>query len=879
MTGEFGVVRGHDGLRPEGPEFVMAEDAEYHAPTKDKHALRPPTTRATPVNSTLFEYGTRAKQLYYTIPVLNCPFKQALNKSYKVDSLGNIVTSWPDTLRSDFAMSDSYLDLLWSKYHASPEPGMQSLYQTCSAFTKHVLHPSHIILSGGGFTLHPDLADSLPYVVRGIDQVLRLAAQYHGLANTRSIGLRELNTLTVTTSLHCATQNEIVLAWVTILDRLGAAMRELKALCCGDPFDPSRHAWATQIPQIASSLPLTLRTKLPKSLLALYGISTTSLSQRATSIAGKTSLDPSDVVDRGDDPHRFVGQFALEDHFAISIENTVQEMQVELTGAFSPTSDRTTCFVVDPRGELLQILRSASSVGELRVAWAALSKRMGLAQARLGQYQTSAESIRAQNGPLLTRDLPSESICPSHFTPTPTPSCPPGITITFTAASKRAEQRSDRDHIPRNRAAAGDATSRAAEARRGCSEAATVLSAKHLLALSAGAQGFSPPASAPVVKRTKSEVGELGERTDGSTKSRTVINQTQRLTVDVPHHLRAEDHSKALEADVDALSSRSSAPALVASRSAVDLGGLELHSGQQAAIPHLEIRTSETLASTGSEEDPLDDTLRAHSSSASRTRALVLVGDAVEVGGLEELCQHLTLPDFEAHTSDERGPTSSDRDHPSMALATSRTASFAPALGILESAVKLDRPDTLAKSVDPCDRGRLTAAPYISAPAHAPHPPSPWLPAPALVLDERLVELGGLKEKAGIMQRSVIETEEVRTLEACDSPSLQPPAPALVFDEGKVELGGPKYTQSAGDQLISTLRNESAHTDARAPRAHSSFLLLPSVPLSASEIGIFALVSAILRTCYTSYLGHILDGELAPYLAWEREGIGTPLCV
>ncbi|KAJ7500041.1 hypothetical protein FB451DRAFT_1162441 [Mycena latifolia] len=327
-------------------------------------------------------------------------------------------------------MSDPYLDWIWSRYTTSPDPAssVESLYRTCSALTKHVLLPSDIILSSGGFTICPDLAVALTDIIPAMDHLLRLAAQYHGLNSTPSIGLQELQLLTVTTGLHRATQNEIVLAWVTILDRLSAAMRELKALCVGNPSDSSL---ASNIPRIASALPLTLRTKLPKSLLAFYGISTSLLSHRVASIARKTSLDPSDVVDRGVNPDRLIARYALEDRLVVSIENTVQEMQRELTEAFSPTSDRSTCFIVDPHGVLLRILRGASTVEELRVAWTGLSMRTRVAQVRLGQYQaetaekgsrTSAESPRVRHVPSLTENPSFPSSTPVRSS-TSTPAC------------------------------------------------------------------------------------------------------------------------------------------------------------------------------------------------------------------------------------------------------------------------------------------------------------------------------------------------------------------------------------------------------------------------------------------------------------------------
>jgi hypothetical protein len=55
--------------------------------------------------------------------------------------------------------------------------------------------------------------------------------------------------------------------------------------------------------------------------------------------------------------------------------------------------------------------------------------------------------------------------------------------------------------------------------------------------------------------------------------------------------------------------------------------------------------------------------------------------------------------------------------------------------------------------------------------------------------------------------------------------------------------------------------------------ATSSSFTLSSPPALISEN--FVLISTILRTLRTTHLGRLSGGDLAPYLAWAREGIGT----
>ncbi|KAJ7870401.1 hypothetical protein B0H13DRAFT_1896210 [Mycena leptocephala] len=169
-------------------------------------------------------------------------------------------------------MWDSHLDWIWSRY-TSPDPasGMQSLYQMCSAFTKHVLQPSHIIMRGGGFTLHLELAVPLTDVITSMDRLLYLAAKHIQLRSAPCIGQQELRTLTVTEGLHaCATYNQVVYGWVTLINRLARVMRELQWLCIGE--DPSQYSWSSWMPGILASLPPSLRAKLPSNFLELYKI-------------------------------------------------------------------------------------------------------------------------------------------------------------------------------------------------------------------------------------------------------------------------------------------------------------------------------------------------------------------------------------------------------------------------------------------------------------------------------------------------------------------------------------------------------------------------------------------------------------------------------
>ncbi|KAJ7033961.1 hypothetical protein C8F04DRAFT_1103298 [Mycena alexandri] len=163
-------------------------------------------------------------------------------------------------------MSDTLQDRIWSEYTTSPDPALDSLYQVCQGLSRHVLQPSHIVLTGGGFTLHPDLAGPLTELIPAMDRLLRLAERHYGLRSTSSFCQHELHVLTTTTGLFApATLNQVVWNWVHLVAHLKLAMARLEAFWKNyplpDPNCPSRMRY------ILSSLPHSLLVKLPNAFL------------------------------------------------------------------------------------------------------------------------------------------------------------------------------------------------------------------------------------------------------------------------------------------------------------------------------------------------------------------------------------------------------------------------------------------------------------------------------------------------------------------------------------------------------------------------------------------------------------------------------------
>ncbi|KAF8143396.1 hypothetical protein K438DRAFT_1993912 [Mycena galopus ATCC 62051] len=436
-------------------------------------------------------------------------------------------------------MSDSTLAWIWSEYTISPDPasGMQSLYQTCSALSKHILLPSHIVLSGGGFTLLPELAEILTDVVCPLGQLLDLAMRDSGLAGIQHFCHTELRVLTCTTGLDIATQNQVIWNWIHLADNMHMAMVDLESLCHGRPIHVLGRERPSHMRRIIMSLHWSLLVKLPAELLRSHcilvpppaantreverqriqhlehrarmladvshisrgilasspavevqdttrrelepcecgflhpstheysapssrigltsqvlatlkppvtvvrlasaltpvngwmhhttavhvpspaspsctestasailcaadssiddlilaytqaSVSGWSLSSQTARIVKKKSLDSSDITDRSNDSSLpYFGQFGLERHLFLSTENATLEMQRLLTAAFTFVEGRPICFVVDPHDVLMGILRGASCIHELQVAWKGLRERMRIAQLMLLEY-------------------------------------------------------------------------------------------------------------------------------------------------------------------------------------------------------------------------------------------------------------------------------------------------------------------------------------------------------------------------------------------------------------------------------------------------------------------------------------------------------------
>jgi hypothetical protein len=173
-------------------------------------------------------------------------------------------------------------------------------------------------------------------------------------------------------------------------------------------------------------------------------------------------------------------------------------------------------------------------------------------------------------------------------------------------------------------------------------------------------------------------------------------------------------------------------------------------------------------------------------------------------------------------------------------------------------------------------------------------------PAPSHVLEDVIVELGGLSIadatltvdplglEDAIDQQRITLNEDAHTSDSCGRTSflLQAPSsvatlqspPFMVDDTARVVS---EYTETNviqhGGLLGTTQLSSNAPIRPRMDSPVTSLYTSISLPVSptASDYMNFVLVSTILRTSWISYLAGIIREEVAPCLAWAWEGIGT----
>ncbi|KAJ7512102.1 hypothetical protein B0H11DRAFT_2213896 [Mycena galericulata] len=820
-------------------------------------------------------------------------------------------------------MSDHYLDELWSKYTISPDPlsGMQSLYQACKTFTTYALQPSDIILSGGEFTLHRQLAEPLQEIARAMDHLLLRAAQYHRLSDAPSIGQLDVQILTGSTALHASTTiNQVLLSWVTITDRLAEAMRELKYLCVGDPLYLSRHKWQTRIPQILASLPPVLRVKLPKAFLKLHGIMVLP--------TPKNSPCLSRLV-----PH--------------SSADTIMDVKIQREPRRPPSAARHVKSAI--HRESTQIPVRAEGRRETEIAIDGEHYMRHEIPWEECPWRTSDELLRASRVQPLTKRPSSSQFYPLQSPPLPARAeCHEGwLSVKAMVAAIEAREHSKACSVELRQLRHSHqqmdykyseihTLGRTARTKDPPSVSAA-MGPTPLLEQAAFAFGVLElssliQSSAPALVADEGMV-ELGGLEECRKSAESVESENiQALTMAIPSISYSSARSERLTHD--AYGPESAAPA-----SAVDLWGLGENSltKDQCHRRHHVLRRR-----VSSPRNRL-----------SSTPAVVIDEGLVELGGLDE---SLRVPAKSlAFIQDGESPTgwNSAENEPSRrresgprilgicsksclqdhaVIVTEMSSSLtspAPALVQHDDAVEFGgpiRPSRAGASLtvpcanllvcrhgypasdgEPMEGSTCTAYParrsssaeegfnrcqeqpgfaYPVVDAQSETSASDQLSIHGHTRDTCVIELGQHKDRvrasATPWRRNV-----------ADVPSPQRLASSLVH-ENRVELGGLENTatmpneQREGPHTAESRTLDAASTTRVRPPSptHISILALASPSCSPQSVanlvtGImtFVLVSTIVRTHRNAYLAGILREELAPYIAWEREGIGTRCCL
>ncbi|KAJ7363855.1 hypothetical protein DFH08DRAFT_1072749 [Mycena albidolilacea] len=269
------------------------------------------------------------------------------------------------------------LDCIWSEYTKSPDPaaGMQSLQQACSALTKHVLLPSHIVLSNGGFLLHPAdtkvLLDVVSLLSRGLNLAMTAAMATMDVVRADVPHISSSCTVAASDAPPSSTQDRSN-------ERLHTSAK------------PQRGQDHARSPPRGKSTPSPTMSIADLAFKYVAGLN--SVSQRTAAIIRKKTLEDEDIMDHGNDlDASHIGQFALEPELFVRIDKTVIDMQSMLTHA-SSIAGRKCSFLIDPDRVMMSTLRGTARLLALHIMWDGLIERMHVVQDILEMYRLGEDS-------------------------------------------------------------------------------------------------------------------------------------------------------------------------------------------------------------------------------------------------------------------------------------------------------------------------------------------------------------------------------------------------------------------------------------------------------------------------------------------------------
>ncbi|KAJ6504303.1 hypothetical protein C8R47DRAFT_1210369 [Mycena vitilis] len=791
--------------------------------------------------------------------------------------------------------------------------------------TEHYLEPSHIILTGGGFALHPGLGEPLTNAVRAVDGLLRLAARYHGFHTTRFIGTTELHILTTTTGLHApATLNQVVFAWITVMDRIAIAMRELKALCIGNAFDPARRNWPSRIPAAIQWLPVELQRKLPAELLATHNIHPPSVSSRPS----KRTRTPS--------------------HFVVDHTSNGRSVLVPIFPPTQPTmaAEFTARPKVDQMPIAPDITPVKSKVAGAEVAPARASDGAGTSTVERGELKRSlrsAESSHSETGIRATMDSTAETSLRANqldgqYGYPAVPRADGAVDVcgypphrASSAENRQAPPRLVQDHVAEDEIK----DLFVSDQRRADSKQLDLLTCPRGPAVSpsflAPARASSPSLLAP----TPGLVFDRGRVEPGGLRAMIVQEDMKARE----RELTARVHSISLPPDFLELQ-QAFTPQIVSEEDTVESGGLQadgatatrqvrsLDGGlivrdgpREASLPvafpacgvidtyfrassTVQYDISVTSEPTGTYNAPAVEPSAAGlatptlvSPGRAAVPSLPLVGDdRTAIAGTQRGRVRLLVHRYDAMSCGtgtvENGGLKGNSGESAKLHTSSQARRFLTSDVIANASSLPFSPGAHFKGdhrwtvEDGALVQRAASDSARSPPCLATAPLSPKSPAPAIAI-ANAVELGGLRKRvAGEITGA--------SRDAAPSPMRLGAAFAKSVcrnirsgaDDFRVERGGlvvarksqrRNWVRSA--ELRRTLDSVACARGSCLATAHPLMIISSFISSAFSSVTAYtafaALVSAVVRTTSTSYLTRVRRGELAPCLAWAREGIGT----
>ena len=103
--------------------------------------------------------------------------------------------------------------------------------------------------------------------------------------------------------------------------------------------------------------------------------------------AAKSTLLPSDIVDRGQDRPRDTPRFHLRSSIFTDLHKAVYEFQFYLERAAGLIRDRNRYFIIDPKDTFLTLLNGAYDLAQIHAAWLGITTRLRLGLQFLDKYE------------------------------------------------------------------------------------------------------------------------------------------------------------------------------------------------------------------------------------------------------------------------------------------------------------------------------------------------------------------------------------------------------------------------------------------------------------------------------------------------------------